>query len=800
MLLSRLHAVNFRQYETLDLRFKEGITGIVGKNGAGKSTILEAVLWCLFGVRAARTDKEGIRRQAASENDSCSVDLEFILAGKAYTLSRSLVGRNYRSEAKLTFEGQLDAVTTREVDDYVVRLIGLNLKGFLSSFFARQKELNALSDARPADRKDHLAKMLGVGRLDSAILLLKEEIKSVRQKIDVLSGLQIDPQAVGEALNGKKAEIDATEKAKAGYQEGLDRLQAEIVQRESRLAAWREKEQEYNRLENECAALTARLEAIQKDIDRLSKELSEIVEIGRSLESFTPKISGIAELEKRVADLRQFKLLAEEKGRLERDLSDLERELAARAEKKTALENEIEKLMEFVLTGAWLKNEISGSEKVLERLREGYQQISGEVRVIEDNLKVLSAQKAEIKDLGPEASCKMCLRPFAGELDEIERHFDEEILSLEQKLAPLRGRLTKIDADGKALKLEIQHKKARAEKLSLKSQEMASADATVKASTEMIAEGQKRMDGIRRRLKEIGEVIYDPEALTHAETELGKKQKERDEYIRLAERAARRPDIEKEIKDSSDGLGNLKAKLEANLAEKTALGFDREVYRQALTDLDRTREQAAETRLEIERIDGRIRLLASEAGGLARQLMEFERSRQEIGRLREELTYLEKVSLIFGEFRVHIIGRIRPALSKRTSQLFYEMTGGRYQEIELDEDYSLQIYDRGERFPISRFSGGEIDLANLCFRLAISVEMAATAGIEQSFIILDEIFGSQDTDRQRMIFDGLGRLKKRFRQIITISHIDDVKEMAENIIRVEVDSSGISHATAVENS
>ena len=772
----------------------------MGKNGAGKSTILEAVLWCLFGVRAARTDKEGIRRQAASENDPCSVELEFILAGKAYTLSRSLVGRNYRSEARLTFEGQLDAVTTREVDDYVVRLIGLNLKGFLSSFFARQKELNALSDARPADRKDHLAKMLGVGRLDGAILLLKEEIKSVRQKIDILSGLQIDPEAVGEALNGKKAEIAAAEKAKAGYREGLDRLQAEIVQRENRMAAWREKEQEYNRLENERAALTARMEAIQKDIDRLLKELGELEKIARSMESYTPEISGITELEKRVADLRQFKLLAEEKGRLERDLSVLERESVARAEKKGALEGEVAGLAGVIEGKQKLETEILTGESELDRLREERQRISGELGVVEESLKTLVSQKSEIKELGPEASCRMCLRPFAGELDEIERHFDEEILSLRQKAGPLTARLAAIDGEGKALKLDIQGKKGRLERLNLDAQKLASTKATLAALIGSIADGQRRAQEVAGRLGAIGEVSFDPAELIRNESELVQKKRDREQYVRLAERAARRPDIEKEIKDSNDGLGNLKAKLEANLAEKTTLGFDRDVYRQALTELDRTREQAAETRLEIERIDGSIRLLASEADGLARQLAEFERSRQEISRLREELTYLEKVSLIFGEFRVHIIGRIRPALSKRTSQLFYEMTGGRYQEIELDEDYSLQIFDRGERFPITRFSGGEIDLANLCFRLAISVEMAATAGIEQSFIILDEIFGSQDTDRQRMIFEGLGRLKKRFRQIVTISHIDDVKEMAENIILVEVDSSGISHATAVENS
>jgi exonuclease SbcC len=115
----------------------------------------------------------------------------------------------------------------------------------------------------------------------------------------------------------------------------------------------------------------------------------------------------------------------------------------------------------------------------------------------------------------------------------------------------------------------------------------------------------------------------------------------------------------------------------------------------------------------------------------------------------------------------------------------------------LDEDYNLRLFDNGRDFPIGRFSGGEIDLANLCLRLAISIEIASGAGIDYSFIILDEIFGSQDSDRQRLIFEGLTRLRNRFRQIITISHIEEVKELAEHLIAVEIDPSGNSVATVV---
>jgi exonuclease SbcC len=797
MLLSRVQAINFRQYQKLDLEFKDGITGIVGPNGAGKSTILEAVLWCLFGNRAARTSKEGIKRQSAPESESCTVQLDFVLGGTTYSLSRSLVGKSSRSEAKLTQEGVFDAVSTREVDDYIVRLIGLDLKGFLSSFFARQRELNALSDARPADRKDHLARMLGVGRLDNAILLLKEEIKTTRQRIEILSGLQIDPEAVTQELNAKKADIARLDEEQASRRRLVDEYQQKAVSQEQKTAALRAKEAEYNRLEAERSALGERIEFTRKEIARLAGEIETLTKLANSLEPLKAKSSQIETLETEVASFRQAKILVEEKKRLDRERADLAAKLKRDGERQLSLEKDIDCLREAVAGKDGLSDEIAEGEALLEKLREEYRRLSGEIEVTKDKLKTLQDQKKEISELGPQASCKLCLRPFEGELEDIERHFDEEIRSLQHRLEPMTKRLKIVDGEGKTLREKLEAQRKIRQQVDINEQKLASAQAALDGAKESLADGRKREDEILSRLKEVGEVVFDPEATAKAEAELAEKRKARDEYIRLAERVARRPQVEKELAGVGERLRQAEAGLEENQKKIDALDFDREAYQQALDELQGIRNQISEIRLELEKVDGQIRLIKSEADALTAKLAEFEKSRIEISRLRGELEYLEKLSILFTEFRVYLIGRIRPALSRQTSRLFYEMTAGRYQEIELDDDYSLQIYDRGERFPITRFSGGEIDLANLCFRLAISVQMAETAGIEQSFIILDEIFGSQDTDRQRMIFEGLARLKNRFRQIIIISHIDDVKEMAENLITVGVDSAGVSQAVMV---
>jgi exonuclease SbcC len=140
---------------------------------------------------------------------------------------------------------------------------------------------------------------------------------------------------------------------------------------------------------------------------------------------------------------------------------------------------------------------------------------------------------------------------------------------------------------------------------------------------------------------------------------------------------------------------------------------------------------------------------------------------------------------VMSSFRLHLISRIRPALSQYASRFFHDLTDGKYPEMELDDHYNIYIYDNGKKYPIQRFSGGEIDLANLCLRLAISDVITERAEGLFHFIILDEIFGSQDRLRQQNIMQELYKLSSTYKQIFLITHVEDVKHFMQHIIKVD---------------
>jgi exonuclease SbcC len=117
--------------------------------------------------------------------------------------------------------------------------------------------------------------------------------------------------------------------------------------------------------------------------------------------------------------------------------------------------------------------------------------------------------------------------------------------------------------------------------------------------------------------------------------------------------------------------------------------------------------------------------------------------------------------------------------------MYSHITRGRYQHIEVSPEFDFYIYDNGERYPIERFSGGEIDLANLVLRIAISKTLGELSGGSNiGFLAFDEVFGSQDEERRIQIMEAFHTISESYRQIFLISHETEIKEMFERVLEL----------------
>src|SRR3954468_12652881 len=227
MQINRLRLMNFRQHENTEIVFGAGLTGIVGPNGAGKTTLLEAIAWAMYGMPAARGNRETLRRRSAPPRARVEVEVEFTLGPHQYRIVRSL------TQAELYQDGDPAAVANSigAVTERVTRLLGMTRDEFFNTYFTGQKDLAVMAAMSAPERAQFLSRVLGYERLRIAQERLKEKRSSLRARLEGLRAGLPDATELGEErkeADGRLAAAGAAEAAAAAASEAAEQLVATI--------------------------------------------------------------------------------------------------------------------------------------------------------------------------------------------------------------------------------------------------------------------------------------------------------------------------------------------------------------------------------------------------------------------------------------------------------------------------------------------------------------------------------------------------------------------------------------------
>jgi len=796
MRLISLEMHNFRKFKDAEIKFPEGIIGLVGNNGAGKSTIIEAIGWALYGNRAARTSKDEIKRQGAARSDDCWVKLVFELGGNTYEVFRIISGKS--ADARVKVNGLIAASSTQAVTKFLEKRLGMDYDSFYTSIVAKQQELNALSNKSPAERKKSMLRMLKIDLLEEAIKRVREDRRNKEKILEYMRKSLKDIEEMERERENKKRILEEYRFRKEEKEKRVAELEKKLREMEERRRREKEKAAKFNELEKRRKLLEERKNMKEILLKQKTEEKQQLMKKSGEYENLKSAIIQYDEVSKKREEMENDRKKYYERENLRKEIS--------------ILQNEIEKIEKEI---AELNKKLIEEEKYrkeFESIKAEIEKIDGEIGEIENKLREGMAEKKAItgkmeeiskkietiQKLGPESNCPTCGRPLKEKYEEIIKNFNIEFEEQAKRKQIIEENIQKLEEKRE----ELRNKK---EKFVLEIEELEKIFLEYRVIKERIEnfvrekqEKEGRMEEVEKKIQEMGEIRFNEDEYERVTEEFRRLRGLYEKAIVIENEVRRIPEVEKEIKAIKEEIGFIMKEIGECLKEIELLDFNMERYEEIEKEYEDIRREFHATREELIKLKGEIEFIQKDIERISEEIEEQKKQREEIKKMKKEIANLEMLAGdrdtgLLNQFKNYLISKIGPLLSHYASHFFSTFTNGKYKDIEIDENYNIWIYDRGEKFELDRFSGGEKDLANLSLRLAISQLIAQRADVSLNFIALDEIFGSQDRERRKNVLNALAELKKQFKQILLITHIEEIKDSMEYILKVYEDEEGISH-------
>jgi DNA repair protein SbcC/Rad50 len=758
VLIKRLYLRNFRVYEDeLNLELPPGLVGIYGPNGAGKSTLLEAILFTLWGK--ARTTKEQIRSSGVGAE--CVTEVEFEHEGHLYLVRRLLKGINSAVSVEAHCDNLLMSTGTRDVERYVESVLGMDDAAFRASVFTEQKQLAAFSNQSPGDRRKLVLQLLGITPLDGARDAARKDARQLAAEHERLRGLLVDLAGLETQVADAEARADAAEVAADDERRAAEASEARLAAATEAFGVVDRQRQEHEALVADGRAARKQLEGFKEDAERQQAELAELDAVAAGLSELETRATGLETSEERLP------LMAAAAS-------------AVAAVERLPLPDEPPEPDEGALEEARCT---AGAA------RETVAGLGALAAAASERLAVARAAADRSASLSGEADCPMCGQALGEALDAVQAHRAQEVkeaedrvLQLEAERSVATGRAKAAEAGLAAAKTNVEEARRLRASWEQADRQRRDAEAAKLAAWDAVAQAApawRRSDGSVPSGAELARAVSEIQA------EVASKRAAAAEGARIRGRLERRPALEQSMAIGAERVAAVEAQVQALREKVRALAFDRE----ALDAAAETREKAAAASRAATAAAVELALVAARdrerAKGAAEQLAHARHQHGQLADLEADARHVARVAELLADFRNTVVGSVGPRLASQAAELFGELTDHEYDSLDVDPDtYQLQISDAGRLYGLDRFSGSEVDLANLALRVAISEHIHFQSGGSVGLLVLDEVFGPLDEDRKSRMLLALERLRGRFRQILVVTHDSDIKEQLPSAIEV----------------
>ncbi len=829
MIPLKIQLRNFMCYRELEPLDFSGIhlACLAGDNGHGKSALLDAVTWALWGKARAKRDDELIHLGQRE----MEVEFEFALGENHYRVirKRDSHGRG-RSSLELQVRDDhlfrpLTEPTMRQTQARINRILRMDYETFINSAFLLQGRADEFTTKSPGERKRILGEILGLSLYDQYEERAKErakardsEAKQITAQIrEMERELERRPE-YEEELKQAQADVENLNVTLRGAEERLRKLREEwkeldlkrvqIEEISARLAQGERELAEIGEQMVACQERLAQYEAVIKDQKLIEEGFAALTTARQLHESLNEKLAQLVKLNERKGRLETTITEAKHTLTLEQRLcSEKVRELSALAQEVESLEAELpkvraelERLVQRESEREAKQQEIGKLSNEKASLKTRNEQLKGEMDSLKEKSGLLQAAEADCPLCGQGLSegDRVRLREqFSSEMAESDALYRANQAKIEELTARRQALEQEIEAIGRELatKGARQKQEATLEKSLAEAKE--AAEELVKQQ-EKLAELDERLTSGRyaeaeqvelvELLEQIAGLGYDPEAHQEVRRDVEVLGRFEEDKARLQAALERVDEERANLERLRKSKARWQETLAADLAKKEALA----------QELTRLPDLAA-------RLEGKSRevddLRAKEARarqvlGAARQKLDYcdyltkekEKKLKERRKVAEEKAIYEELRLAFGKkgLQAMIIESAIPEIEDEANRLLARMTDGRMdvrfetqrETLKGDtvETLAIKISDELGTRSYELYSGGESFRVNFAIRIALSKLLARRAGARLQTLVIDEGFGTQDAQGRERLVEAINSIREDFEKILVITHIEELKD------------------------
>ena len=844
MLPTRLELRNFLAYRAPAPIVFAGIelACLTGANGVGKSSLLDAITWALWGKARARRDDDLIH---LGQNDM-QVSIDFLQDGLRYRIlrRRSRAGRGSRGALDLMvynkdgFPRIISEDGARRTQEKINQILRLDYETFVHSAFLQQGRADAFTLKTAAERKRILADILGLEQWTVYQDAVKSRLNGIASQIDIIKH---DIRRIDEEI-ARAPQLAAD----------LDALLASLAEARARLA---QAEEAYSRVANAAAALRREREN-QRELERLIAGREEDMAAAQAeIQRQDKKIAGyqetIAQSESIEAGFSQLRAARDSQSAIAEQLArqaELDRRArqleSALSRKRAALSSEADVLRERI---RGLEAQLAAAESAdIEALRAQLLDLQALDKQRDDTAKAVQAMSLRRSALGARkkalttegralndrlerlaaadgALCPLCGQALTAEhradmLAQLTSERDEKreqyrLCSAEIESISRESQLRQAEIDGWAQQLKDlpalqQRLGACAEGARLAEE----AGAALPGERRQLSQLETRLatDDFgfewRRQLEQLeherADIGYDPASHADIRSQLEtfanyERQHTQLEFARISLPEAQqiRDGAAARLAAMRAGRQQYQERLENSASAITALEA------QAQTESEQ-REQVESVRAEVQRLNERKIILEQELNAVAAGREALKRLGARLGSSQHQQSLYNELRAAFGKngLPALIIESAIPELEAEANDLLARMTDGRMslrlstQREKISggfaETLDIEIADEVGARGYELYSGGEAFRINFALRIALSKLLARRAGAQLRALFIDEGFGSQDEDGRVKLVDAINTIQSDFDLILVITHIDELRDSFPVQLLVEKSPAG----------